>query len=57
MIVSPYETKYTREKREGINNPKRDMENHKPRRNKAQKARAKEKARKCEDGAYRAYGV
>ena len=48
-----YATKLTREIFEGKVNPSRNMHNRKPYRTRAQKAEARDKARRCGDGAWR----
>jgi hypothetical protein len=55
MIVSSFETKFTQMQREGKNpnpNTDRNMQNRKPYRTKAQKARAKSTAQKKSTGQY-----
>lgn len=48
-----YQTKLTREILEGHRAPSRNMTNGKPFRTARQKADARDKARICDDGAYR----
>ena len=52
-FISPYATRLTRERHEGKKNPQIEMWNRKPFRTKAQKAMARDDAKKCKDGAYR----
>lgn len=52
-FISPYATRYTREKHDGRRNPQIEMWNRKPYRTKAQKAEARQTATKCSDGAIR----
>lgn len=51
--MNAYSTQLTREIAEGAKNPSRNMHNAKPFRTKAQKAKARETAHLCDDGAYR----
>ena len=53
MIISPFQTKLTREIMEGKKAPTRNMWNGKPYRTRAEKAEARAKARRCNDGAFR----
>lgn len=53
MQISIYETKLTREIREGKTAPSRNMWNGKPFRTRSQKSAARNTAEKRADGAYR----
>jgi len=52
-FISPYATRYTREKHEGKKNPQIEMWNRKAYRTAAQKRLARQMAEKRKDGTYR----